>query len=212
MGDAARREAVVLVHGLWYGAFSMLPLSRRLAGAGFSVRRHGWATTRSDFLASADRLAKAVGDVGADRVHLVGHSLGGLLILGMLQRHADRVPGGRVVLLGSPVRGSTVARRMSGVPGLRVLLGAARGALQQGAVDAPAERATGVVAGTVSVGAGRVLGGLPKPHDGTVSVEETRLPGAADRIELPVSHTGLLLSRSVAEQVAAFLRRGEFDR
>lgn len=202
----------MLVHGLWYGAFSMLPLSRRLDRAGFSVRRHGWTTTRGDFPVSADRLAETVGHIADERVHLVGHSLGGLLILEMLERAGERMPAGRVVLLGSPVRGSAVARRMSGVPGLRRLLGAARGALGNGVAGAPTGRETGVVAGTVSVGAGRMLGRLPKPHDGTVSVEETRLPGATDRIELPVSHTGLLLSGTVAAQVAAFLHHGEFER
>jgi hypothetical protein len=53
---------------------------------------------------------------------------------------------------------------------------------------------------------------MPEPNDGTVAVEETKLPGIKDHIELPVSHTGLLVSAAVASQTAFFLRHGEFAR
>jgi hypothetical protein len=42
-------------------------------------------------------------------------------------------------------------------------------------------------------------------------VAETRLDGAADHLQLSVSHTGLVLSARVADQTAAFLRLGRFD-
>ena len=44
--------------------------------------------------------------------------------------------------------------------------------------------------------------------DGTVLLEETELDGAADRVVLRVSHTGMLFSAEVALQAAAFLRSG----
>jgi hypothetical protein len=51
---------------------------------------------------------------------------------------------------------------------------------------------------------------LPEPHDGTVSVEETRLEGATDRCVLPLSHMALCLSAQVAAQVDHFLEHGRF--
>lgn len=48
--------------------------------------------------------------------------------------------------------------------------------------------------------------------DGTVSVEETRLPGLRDHCIVPASHTGLVLSPHAAAQTAAFLREGRFRR
>ena len=48
------------------------------------------------------------------------------------------------------------------------------------------------------------------PNDGTVSVEETRLPGAKQHIVMPVSHTGMLLSAPVAHEVGNFLANGHF--
>ena len=49
------------------------------------------------------------------------------------------------------------------------------------------------------------------PNDGTICVEETELPGAADRIVLPVSHTGILFSAEAARQTASFLATGRFN-
>jgi hypothetical protein len=70
----------------------------------------------------------------------------------------------------------------------------------------------GVIAGTLAVGLGVVIENLPQPNDGTVAVDETRLPGIKDHLELPVSHTGLLVSATVASQTAYFLRHGAFAR
>lgn len=209
---AGRGETAVLVHGLWYRGLGMLPLARRLRRRGLETARPSWPTLRGDFLDSADRLADAAAGLGGSPLHFVGHSLGGLLVLKLLERHGDRLPPGRVVLLGCPVRGSGVARRMAATPGLRALLGGSSSALTGGFAHAPPDRELGVIAGTAGVGAGRVLGGLPKPHDGTVAAAETALPGSADRLELPVTHTGLVLSGAVAREVAAFMRHGRFGR
>ena len=50
------------------------------------------------------------------------------------------------------------------------------------------------------------------PGDGTVSVAETVVPGMLDFLELPVSHTFIMWSGAVLEQVVAFLREGRFER
>jgi hypothetical protein len=71
----------------------------------------------------------------------------------------------------------------------------------------------GVIAGSRGIGLGRLIApGLPRPHDGVVSVDETRVPGMADHIVLRVGHTEMLVSRAVAQQVCAFLKHGKFDR
>ena len=64
----------------------------------------------------------------------------------------------------------------------------------------------------MGLGLGRLFAQLDSDHDGTVMVEETKLPGAKDHIVLSTSHTGMLLSADVAEQAAHFLRNGRFDR
>ena len=74
------------------------------------------------------------------------------------------------------------------------------------------DREVGVVAGTVPVGLGRFVTRFDEPNDGTVALSETRIPGAADHIEVPVNHTALVTSSLVAGQVDAFLRHGRFER
>ena len=68
-----------------------------------------------------------------------------------------------------------------------------------------------MIAGDLAFGAGQLFGKLGAPSDGTVTVEETQIEGAADRVVLHVSHTGMLLSSRVARQAGAFLRTGRFE-
>ena len=68
----------------------------------------------------------------------------------------------------------------------------------------------GIIAGTAPYGLGRLLGPFEGDHDGTVAVAETQLDGAADVRLLPVTHTGMWLSREVADCVARFLKTGRF--
>jgi hypothetical protein len=61
------------------------------------------------------------------------------------------------------------------------------------------------LSGTQSAGLGRLLCRFTEPNDGTVTLAETRYPGATSCV-MPVSHTGMLFSQPVATQVAAWLR------
>jgi hypothetical protein len=73
------------------------------------------------------------------------------------------------------------------------------------------KRDMGVIAGTYPMGAGKMVG-MRGVCDGTVLLEETRLPGVTDHIELPASHFGLLVSRMTHAQVEHFLQQGRFCR
>ena len=210
MHSHRERVITVLVHGLWYGPVSMLMLARRLRRAQFTTRLFRYPTVRRGLSANARALGEWIDGLDAERVNLVGHSLGGLVILRALTQRSD-LPPGKVVLMGSPVRGSRAARRLAASGPIRPLLGRAREALDVGFDRAPPGRRVGVIAGNAGMGLGRLVRDLDQPSDGTIAVSETRLPGCADAIELPVSHTGLVLSPAVADQVVAFLRSGRFQ-
>ncbi len=201
---------VVLIHGLWYGRISLKPMATRLERKGWAVDRFAYATVRRSIDSNAAALAEFLRRYGPNEpVHLVGHSLGGLVALHMLERFD--LPPARLVLLGSPVDGSAVAHRLSRLGPLGRLVGRASGALQAGGHRAPKGWQVGVVAGTQGLGAGRLIASLPRPHDGTVAETETRLDGETDRLLLPVSHTGLVLSPAVTAAVDRFLSSGRFD-
>ena len=69
-----------------------------------------------------------------------------------------------------------------------------------------------MIAGTHAFSINPFHAQIPAPHDGVVSVEETRISGAKDSIELHLAHTSMLFSNKLAEQVSGFLREGEFKR
>jgi 8-oxo-dGTP pyrophosphatase MutT (NUDIX family)/pimeloyl-ACP methyl ester carboxylesterase len=206
-------ESVVVVHGLWMPGYETALLRRRLARAGFLPRLFRFRTVADGLDANAERLARFAERLPGDKVHFVGHSLGGVVAAQMLQTHS-LARTGRVVCLGSPLRGTHSGKRLArfrwgaGLTGRSIGDLLARGGLApwSGTAD------LGVIAGHLPLGLGLLLGALPRPHDGVVSVEETRLAGATDHIVLPLSHTALVFSRTAARQIAYFLRHGRFER
>lgn len=155
-------------------------------------------------------LSSFVNETPGAVIHLVAHSLGGLVALKMLSQEPDaRIR--RVVLLGTPYAGCHCGFTLAASPVLTALVGRTfedwfslpRPALQP-AVE------IGVIAGTRPIGFGRLISGLARPNDGVVAVNETRIAAARDSIALNASHSGMLVSRACAGQIANFLRTGSF--
>lgn len=204
-------EHVILLHGLWMRGFALGMLHRRMMAEGFRVHRFDYLSVASSQERILGRLQARIAELAPDPVHLVGHSLGGLLALRACLA-AEALPPGRVVCLGSPLKGSAAARGLAelGRHTGGVLLGHNRELLEQGLEQWSGAREVGMIAGRMPLGLGAVLGHLEGEHDGTVAVEETRLPGLADHCVIETSHTGLLLSVEVAQRAAQFLRQGRF--
>jgi pimeloyl-ACP methyl ester carboxylesterase len=145
---------------------------------------------------------------GTGPVHVVAHSLGGL-IAGAALDHVDALPGGRLVCLGSPLAGSSAARGLR-EKRLGLVSGRSGNLLREGLPRLPPGREVGMVAGTRAMGLGRFFGRFEGPNDGTVAVSETRMPGLTGHVEIASSHTGLVFSEPVADLVDRFLRHGSF--
>jgi hypothetical protein len=133
------------------------------------------------------------------------------MVLQALQKEPDLAKG-RVVCLGSPLRGSAAARALAGFPGGSILLGHSIETLRNGLDRWEGEHQVGMVAGRLPLGLGLMIGGLVAPHDGTVSVEETQLPGLTDHCVVAATHTGLPFSEETARQTIAFLIDARFSR
>jgi pimeloyl-ACP methyl ester carboxylesterase len=205
-------DTVILVHGLYMTGAELGFLRHRLARVhGFRTRIFRYRSVGASLAENAARLEAFVAASEGPRVHLLGHSLGGVVLVQMLQASPPTIAG-RVVCLGSPLRGSSLARAYARVPLGRHLVGRSMNdVLREGALPAwRGERELGVIAGATPVGFGALLGVVPGPSDGTVSVEETRLAGVTDHLVLPVCHFSMLFSPQVADQAAAFFRAGRF--
>lgn len=211
-------DQVVLLHGLGRTETAMLLLENELAGAGFEVHNIGYPSFAESPDELIDRVSETIDDCCVDngrRLHFVGHSLGGLLIRAFLDEDTpDNL--GRVVLLGTPNRGSELADQSEGLAGSAVqLAGPTARMLGTGPDDfaasiGPPHYPVGVIAGTRDSGVTNQW--LPLPNDGMVSVESARLDGMTDFIELTVTHFGLRNDPDVTRQTIHFLEHGAFNR
>lgn len=202
---------IVLVHGLWNRGWMMSKMAKRLRAGGHDVRVFSYPTRSSNLDDHADALRGFLDKNKTEELQLVGHSMGGLVILNMLSRYDD-LPPGRVVMMGTPVKGSGVVKRLGRLPFQKFLFGNTREDLMRGFPLLPAGRETGMIRGTHSFGFGQVAGKQNEPNDGSVCVSETWLDGLKDTIELPVSHSGMLVSLEVVAQVEQFILFGRFKK
>jgi len=185
-------------------------LRYRLASMGFAAFRFSYPSVGVSPGHNARCLGRFLERIQAPTIHLVGHSLGGLVIRHLFHLSRELRPG-RVVTLATPHQGSSVAARLAQTSAGLFALGKSLDHGLRG--DAPAwtgARELGVIAGSRSLGLGRMLATLNGLNDGTLAVSEASLPNATDLVILPVTHFGMLFSAIVARQVGQFLRSGRF--
>jgi pimeloyl-ACP methyl ester carboxylesterase len=213
------KTAVVFVHGLFLNGAEFGLLRRRLAAAhGFQSHRFSYSTVRGSMEATLERLERFVERIDAERVHFVGHSLGGIVLHRYFQdfpgSQASRARAGRVLLLGAPLAGSASARAVAKHALLRRVIGPLVGA-ELVRECSPRQWSCGcelgLIAGSRPLGLGRFFARFQEDCDGTVAVSETRLPGHTAHLTLPVSHMGMLVDAKVARQAGTFLSEGRFE-
>lgn len=203
------REAVILVHGLWLGGWTMQGLRLRLSRRGYAAYTFAYPSIAQSLDEHAQRLAAYIGKLQESVIHLVGYSLGGLVVLRCLRNHGEQRIG-RIVLMGTPVRACMAGRRLENLAAGKRLLGASREIWRSLPEVFRPRCELGVIAGSRPWGLGHMLMRLPGINDGVVRLEETEAAGMRDRIVLPLSHSGMLVSAQLAREVAAFLERGAF--
>jgi pimeloyl-ACP methyl ester carboxylesterase len=212
-GSALANEIVVLLHGIANIPLSMKYVENSLEKEGYRVHNLGYPSTDVSIEEAAARIRdKVMAMRGFKRIHFVGHSMGNLLIRMVL---ANDLPGlGRVVMIAPPNQGSFMAQRLEDLDIYRWIFGPAGQQL-------PADNRLffenlpipncefGIVAG----GRGTESGFNPLlegDNDGTVRVEETKLPGAADSTVVNSTHTLILFDPETVEQTIHFLKSGSF--
>jgi len=217
-----RRDLVVLVHGLGRSSIVFWRMTPYLRHAGFDVETYDYPSTKHNVAALTKMLIADLGRWadGGRKVHMVGHSMGGILIRGALLEPPP-FDLGRIVMIGSPNKGAGVLNRMGHRPFTSWYFGPAA---QDLAVGSDYLAGLGVPKGEIGVIAGTTRWHLLNPiayvnkflapdvpNDGTVEVENTYLEGMTDFIALPANHTIMCQHPRVMHQVLAFLLDGGFD-
>ncbi|HEY3146289.1 MAG TPA: alpha/beta fold hydrolase [Dongiaceae bacterium] len=213
----ATQDGVVLLHGISRTARSFRKMQTALEVAGFATLNLDYASRRKALEALAEDIHPAIerfADGVDGSVHFVCHSMGGLLARVYIARYRPKHLG-RVVMLGTPNSGSEIADRLKDFGVYRAFFGPAGqqlGTQRDAAIEAlfaPVDYPVGIIAGDQSIYP-ITSAFLPKPHDGRVSVENTRLDGMADHVVIRTSHPWLVRNSVAIEQTIAFLREGRF--
>lgn len=203
MEQQSSSATVILVHGLWMAGLELRWLGQQLETCGFKVcyfRYSSWSGTLGSASAELRRFAE---QQGRGVVHLVGHSLGGIVIAKMLEEGELRNLG-RIILLGSPQQGNALAAVLERNLVGRFMLGSvACEGIVRNRPTSLAGRELLVVAGTFPLGFARLFG-ITGPNDGTVAVAETEVSGAS-QILVRASHMGMLFSKAAAASICEFL-------
>ena len=215
----ATQDGVVLLHGISRTARSFRKMQAALESVGYATLNLDYASRRKALEALAEDIHPAIqrfADGIDGSVHFVCHSMGGLLARVYVARYRPKRLG-RVVMLGTPNSGSEIADRLGHLRLYRAFFGPAGqqlGTQRDGAINAlfpPVDYPVGIIAGNRSIYP-LASAFLPKPHDGRVSIANTKLDGMADHIVIPASHPWLMRNSIAIAQTIAFLKDGRFVR
>jgi pimeloyl-ACP methyl ester carboxylesterase len=208
-------RAVILIHGIIRSSKSFARLQERLEADDCIVVSFDYPSTRVTIPESAAYLKRVIDSLeGVESIDLVVHSLGGLIVRSYLSQTADKPDPRlhRMVMLGVPNHGA----RMASVMKDNVLFKAIFGPAGQQLVEDP----DGVIAAlptpafpfAIVAGARGTEEGynpvIPGDDDGIVSVDCTRLAGAADFLKVDCIHSFLPLSSDALDAAVRFLETG----
>jgi pimeloyl-ACP methyl ester carboxylesterase len=194
------------VHGFMGSPWEFLFLSHHLRHLGYEVRSWGHASVTRPTREYAEMLASEVkSELDSSsfvRVHMLGHSMGGIVVRGALAMLGSAVPPrarGRVVLMATPNHGSPVATALSAT------LGGLVPALSDMSEDGES------YANSLPGESGWETGAIWTPYDHLVPPHSASPSWVAASVRVSGLHSGILLQPEVARMVGSFLSTGSFS-
>lgn len=214
------RQTVVILHGIGHSLWNMVFIERALKKAGYRTLNLSYPSRKHDIETLSgwlnNRLAENQTWENSDRVHFVGHSMGGLVAGTYLQLHRDRFPAermGRVVMLGTPHGGSEVADFLHQNPLYKYVFGSAG---QQLTTHARRDNKLqpwyelGIIAGSHNWAYPFGLFCIREMNDGCVSISSSKLDGMKDHVITPALHGFMGWMPEIHTHILSFLENGEF--
>ncbi len=210
---AESRHLVLLLHGMGRSTFIFRDMEAALRVAGYEAVAISYPSLTKGIAGHADQLEALLNGLqDTDRVSFVTHSLGGLVVRELLDRDGawrDKVALGRVVMLAPPNQGSELAVALEPLPPYAWIGGSSAVEIAEGPPFAglPADVEVAVIAGGTADerGFNPLLTGN---NDGIVTVMETELAGARDRMTVNAIHTLIASAPETIDATLKFLDSG----
>lgn len=213
-------ECVILFHGMARSHHSMEGMQDFLTGAGYHTVNVHYPSTSQDVATISssyfDEALARCAQFKPDTIHLVSHSLGGIIIRYSLQK---KLPAklGRVVMLSPPNKGSEATDNLKDWALYKWLNGPAGQQLGT-APDSlpnrlgPATFPVGIITGDEHALFDWWLAEMiPGKDDGKVSIESAKLDGMIDFLVVSESHPFIMDAEDVQRQTLHFLQHETFE-
>jgi len=215
LGDST--QWVILLHGLARTKSSMTKMENHLKRAGYSVLNLGYPSRDKTIQHLVkDHLVPAIHQCllqGAQKIHFVTHSMGGILVRYFLKKNRLNELG-HVVMLSPPNAGSEVVDTFKSFFIFKWLNG------PSGQQLGTTPDALPIVLGEVNFHPGIITGDrsinlilswiIPGPDDGKVSVARAKVKGMADFRVIHATHPFIMKNASAISLTLHFLKHGCF--
>jgi len=211
------QDGVILLHGIFKNKNCMKRLSNLFKEKNYQILNLDYPSTKHTIQDIADLLHPAIlsfSKVNLNRIHFIGYSMGGLVIRAYLNKYS-LANLGRIVMLGTPNKGSEIADFLSNNLLYKFLYGPAGAQLVTNQshlkeIFGSVNYELGVIAGinNFSFLSNKIIGSI---SDGRVSVENTKIEGMKDHITVNSSHLFLPINSQVMELALNFILHGNFN-
>ena len=199
---------IILLHGQGRTRLSMVILGKRFRSAGYQTLNFPYNQTTDSLDEISGQLIEFIRKkVKTSNYHLIGHSLGNVIIRNAFRKeYPDGL--GKIVMLAPPNQPAHLAKRLKKNPVYRKFTGDSGQKLSEEEFyrDLPVPTVPfGVIAGDK----GQSLT-FSEPNDAVVTVESTKLEGMADWILLHHGHAFIMNCKDTFEHCQHFIERGRF--
>lgn len=208
-------QGVVLLHGILKSSKCMKSFEKAFLECNYKVLNIDYPSTKLDILSIVDFIKPQIIEFSnsVDRLHFVGHSLGGLIIRTLLNQY-NFTNLGRVVLIGTPNKGTKLADFFKNFWLYKKLFGPAGQQLTTNQKDIKTSLGNikyemGIIAGLFKYNFFTNLI-IKSPSDGLVSIESTKTDGTKQHIIIPSEHLKLTKNKRVIEHTIKFIETGSF--
>lgn len=210
-----KSNCVILIHGLGRTKSSMKKLEKKLKRNNYKVINWSYSSLTKDLTELAFELytKHEIAKISHDKIFFVTHSLGGIIVRRMMSIfNINKLDG--MVMIAPPNNASSIAKYFLKNKLIKTVVGPSCYELGdsdylQKTCSIPKDN-TMVIAGTKSLSIINPNSWisqsiLEKPHDGTISVKETKLPHMDKFFSVKASHTNIMKNHIVIKESINFL-------